>query len=194
MANFILCYNTGSGVINRVVNGDALAWDSCKASMGENKVSCSTDSSSAFFLGSKRFSGSISDMCNGVGLTLANIDLAKWYVNGQQISSSMDVSIPGDTSFNLGFEILNGDSNEKVSLSGDGLDLTSITYIPRWSITSAIMPDDEGDLYAHNSVTASLRYEPFTNGEATRSVNLSSDSNRVYLFRSNAVACNLIKD
>ena len=194
MANFILCYNTGSGVINRVVNGDALGWDKCKASMGENKVSCSTDSSSAFFLGSKRFSGSISDMSNGVGLTLANVDYAKWYVNGQQISSSMDVSVPGDTSFNLSFQILNGDTDEKVSLNGDGVDLTNLTYTPRWSITSAVQPDDEEDFYAHNSVTSSLRYEPYTNGVATRSIDLSSDSNRVYLFRSNAVACNLIKD
>lgn len=192
MANYILCYDTGSGVIERVVNMDYIPFDKCGVSPYENKVSASSDEPVSYYLGSKRFSGSAEQLYNGTG-TLVDVDELKWSINGQQISSSMDVSIPSDTSFNLQLEVIDGQTNSKSTLSGDGFN-TQISVRPIWFINSAIAPDDEDEVDRYDKSDASIEYQPFTNGEVTRSVDLSSDSNRVYLFRGNNINCNLIKD
>lgn len=192
MANYILCYNTGSGVIERVVNMDVIPFDKCGVSPYENKVSASSDEPVSYYLGSKRFSGSAEQLYNGTG-TLVDIDELKWSINGQQISSSMDVSIPSDTSFNLQLEVIDGQTNSKSTLSGDGFN-TQISVRPIWFINSVIGPDDEDEVDRYDKSDANIEYQSFTNGEVTRSVDLSSDGNRVYLFRGNNINCNLIKD
>tara|TARA_B100002019_G_scaffold216703_1_gene189352 strand:+ start:1328 stop:1906 length:579 start_codon:yes stop_codon:yes gene_type:complete len=192
MGNYILCYDTGSGVIERVVNMDIIPFDKCGVSPYENKVSASSDETVAYYLGSKRFSGSAEQLYNGTG-TLVDIDEIKWSINGQQISSSMDVSIPSDTSFNLQLEVIDGQTNSKSTLSGDGFN-AQISVKPIWFINSVIGPDDEDEVDRYDKLDANIRYQSFTNGEVTRSVDLSSDGNRVYLFRGNNINCNLIKD
>ena len=105
----------------------------------------------------------------------------------------MDVSIPSDTSFNVQLEVIDGQTNSKSTLSGDGFN-TQISVRPIWFIKSVIGPDDEGEVERYDKSDANIEYQSFTNGEVTRSVDLSSDGNRVYLFRGNNINCNLIKD
>jgi len=191
MGNFILCYHTGSGIIDRVVNADLISFEKCKLSPNETKL-MATGSNPSQFLG-KRYSGSLQQLANGSG-SLVDLDEIKWYVNGQQVSQSMDVSIPSNSSFNLSLEVIDGKTNSKAtSLSADGVS-RAVSSRPYWIISSAIAPNDESDVFRYDSITSSLDYQPFTNGEATCSVDLTSDNNRVYFLRTGALACNLIKE
>ena len=44
MANYILCYHTGSGVIQRVVNADVVNFEKCGLSDKETKIQISDSS------------------------------------------------------------------------------------------------------------------------------------------------------
>jgi hypothetical protein len=196
MGNYILCYNTGSGIIHRVVNADAIPFASCGTSVGENKVSASSDNDPVYYT-DRRFSGSLAQLANGTG-TLMEKEETKWYINGVQLSESMDVSVASSTPFNLNMEVVDGSTDSKVStLSYDGLSKTSPIQ-PVWMVESVVAPDDYDSVVSYKSVTSSLYFQPYTNGEATMSIDLSTDSNRVYALRTmgggNGFACNLIKD
>ena len=192
MANYILCYHTGSGIIQRVVNGDKISFENCGLSEAENKISASSVSESGYFF-TQRMSGSLDQIASGSG-TLVDIDEMKWTINGALLSSSMDVSVSSDSAFELCLQVIDGQTNETATnLTGDGSNM-GISVQPRWIIESLVQPDQEESVAAYNSATSSLVYQPFTNGEATCSVDLSSDSNRIYSLRTGTVACNIIKD
>ena len=90
-------------------------------------------------------------------------------------------------------KVLDGQTNEKSNISGDGsTDYVSVK--PIWHIESLIAPDDEESLASYDIPNANMEYQPYTNGEATQSVDLTSDSNRLYLLRTSNVSVNLIKD
>ena len=134
----------------------------------------------------------VDDLANGNG-TMVLQDSFEWSINGLVLSSSMDVSIPSDSPFNLELKVLDGQTNEKSNISGDGsTDYVSVR--PIWHIESLIAPDDEDLLASYDIPNANMEYQPYTNGEATQSVDLTSDSNRLYLLRTNNVSVNLIKD
>ena len=192
MANYILCYHTGSGVIQRVVNADVVNFEKCGLSDKETKIQISDSSENVGYYLGRRYSGSADDLANGNG-TMVLQDSFEWSINGLVLSSSMDVSIPSDSPFNLELKVLDGQTNEKSNISGDGsTDYVSVK--PIWHIESLIAPDDEESLASYDIPNANMEYQPYTNGEATQSVDLTSDSNRLYLLRTSNVSVNLIKD
>ena len=105
MANYILCYHTGSGVIQRVVNADVVSFEKCGLSDKETKILVSGSSENVGYYLGRRYSGSADELANGNG-TMVLQDSFEWSINGLVLSSSMDVSIPSDSAFNLELKIL----------------------------------------------------------------------------------------
>ena len=105
----------------------------------------------------------------------------------------MDVSIPAGSPFNLELKVLDGETGQKTTSSGNGIK-DRFTVEPRWHIESLIAPDDEDEVASYDFTNADLDYQPFTNGEATESIDLTSDNNRLYLLRTGDLNVNLIKD
>ena len=194
MQNLILCYHTGSGNIQRIVNGDVIKYDICGLSEAEAKVQISSSENNRYFF-SRRFSGSAEQLASGSvdSSSLVLQDYSQWSINGLQLSSSMDVSIPAGSPFNLELKVLDGETNQKTTLSGNGIK-DRFTVEPRWHIESLIAPDDEDEVASYDFTNADLDYQPFTNGEATESIDLTSDNNRLYLLRTGDLNVNLIKD
>ena len=194
MQNLILCYHTGSGNIQRIVNGDVIKYDICGLSEAEAKVQVSSSENNRYFF-SRRFSGSAEQLASGSvdSSSLVLQDYSQWSINGLQLSSSMDVSIPAGSSFNLELKVLDGETNQKTTSSGNGTK-DRFTVEPRWHIESLIAPDDEDEVASYDFTNPNLDYQPFTNGEATESIDLTSDNNRLYLLRTGDLNVNLIKD
>ena len=194
MQNLILCYHTGSGNIQRIVNGDVIKYDICGLSEAEAKVQVSSSENNRYFF-SRRFSGSAEQLASGSvdSSSLVLQDYSQWSINGLQLSSSMDVSIPAGSPFNLELKVLDGETGQKTTSSGNGIK-DRFTVEPRWHIESLIAPDDEDEVASYDFTNADLDYQPFTNGEATESIDLTSDNNRLYLLRTGDLNVNLIKD
>jgi len=194
MQNLILCYHTGSGNIQRIVNADIIKYENCGLSEAEAKVQISSSENNRYFF-SRRFSGSAEQLASASvdSSSLVLQDYSQWSINGLLLSSSMDVSIPADSSFNLELTVLDGETGQKTTLSGNGIQ-DQFTVEPRWHIESLIAPDDEEEIASYDFTNAELDYQPFTNGEATESIDLTSDNNRLYLLRTGELNVNLIKD